>query len=45
MHFVHYNKKYGDFNEASTKPDGLVVIATLFKVSKDDNQHEFKHDQ
>ncbi|XP_053206608.1 carbonic anhydrase 1-like [Panonychus citri] len=37
MHFVHYNKKYGDFNEASTKPDGLVVIATLFKISESNN--------
>uniref|UniRef100_T1K0I0 Carbonic anhydrase n=2 Tax=Tetranychus urticae TaxID=32264 RepID=T1K0I0_TETUR len=37
MHFVHYNQKYKDFNEASTKVDGLVVLATLFKISESNN--------
>jgi hypothetical protein len=32
-HFVCYNMKYGSLKEAQDKPDGLCVMATLFRVS------------
>jgi carbonic anhydrase len=32
MHLVHYKESYGSFDEAVNKPDGLVVIAALYKV-------------
>ncbi|RWS22122.1 carbonic anhydrase 9-like isoform X2, partial [Leptotrombidium deliense] len=33
MHLVHYNDKYDNIIEAATKPDGLLVLAILFKLS------------
>jgi hypothetical protein len=30
MHFVHFNTKYGDNNEAGDHPDGSVVLSVLF---------------
>ena len=30
MHLVHFNTKYGDFEDAEDHPDGSVVISVLF---------------
>lgn len=32
IHFVHYNKKYGSFDEAAASPMGLAVIGFLYEV-------------
>lgn len=32
IHLVFFNKKYSNFTNASTKPDGLSVIGFLYKV-------------
>lgn len=37
MHLVHWNVKYGNFNEASNKPDGLLVFAVLFHAGLREN--------
>lgn len=31
-HLVHFNEKYGDFNTAIAKKDGLVVIAIFIQA-------------
>jgi carbonic anhydrase len=33
MHLVHYKESYGSFDEAANKPDGLVVIGAIYRVS------------
>jgi len=35
-HAVHYNKKYGSFNQAFDKHDGLAVVAFFLKATDDD---------
>ena len=37
MHLVHWNVKYENFNEASDKPDGLVVFTVLFQAGLPEN--------
>ncbi|GFY68644.1 carbonic anhydrase [Trichonephila inaurata madagascariensis] len=37
MHFVHMNTNYKTKEKASTKEDGLAVLAVLFKLSDKDN--------
>ncbi|MCQ8064034.1 carbonic anhydrase family protein [Salmonella enterica] len=32
VHVVHYNSKYGSYEEAVSAPDGLAVLAALFTV-------------
>jgi hypothetical protein len=32
MHIVHYNSKYGNFNDALTQADGLAVLGVLIEV-------------
>lgn len=32
MHMVHFKRDYGSLNEAIKKPDGLLVIATFYRV-------------
>ncbi|XP_027699781.1 carbonic anhydrase 6 [Vombatus ursinus] len=35
LHIVHYNsEKYGSFDEAQTKPDGLSVVTVLIQAKK-----------
>ena len=34
MHIVHYKDEYVTFDNAKVKPDGLAVVAVLFKVSQ-----------
>ncbi|XP_052031719.1 carbonic anhydrase 6 [Apodemus sylvaticus] len=36
IHIVHYNKKYGSYEEAKDKEDGLAVVAILVKVKEYD---------
>jgi len=36
-HQVHYNAKYGDFGSAVDKPDGLLVLGTLYDEVDGDN--------
>lgn len=31
-HLVHFNEKYGDFDTAVTKKDGLAVVAFFIQV-------------
>lgn len=31
-HLVHFNEKYGDFNTAIAKKDGLVVVAFFIQA-------------
>ncbi|XP_054159805.1 carbonic anhydrase 6-like [Oppia nitens] len=38
LHLVHYNKKYGDFDTAMDKVDGLVVLGVIFKISSRNNR-------
>lgn len=33
-HMVYFNSKYGDFDVAKDKPDGLCVVTYFAKVSK-----------
>ena len=33
MHFVHYNTKYGTFENATKHPDGLAVLGVFVKVN------------
>jgi len=33
MQIVHFNTKYGSYDEAISREDGLAVFAFLFKVS------------
>jgi len=33
MQIVHFNTKYGSYDEAVSREDGLAVFAFLFKVS------------
>lgn len=35
IHFVHFNKKYGNFNEALKHGDGLAVMGVFLKVGKE----------
>ncbi|CAH0559002.1 unnamed protein product [Brassicogethes aeneus] len=35
-HAVHFNKKYGSFNDAKEKHDGLAVVAFFLKATDDD---------
>lgn len=37
MHMVHWNTKYQNFNEATNKPDGLLVFSVLFHASVREN--------
>ncbi|CAK9251216.1 unnamed protein product, partial [Sphagnum jensenii] len=37
MHLVHYKRSYGSFDEAVDKPDGIMVLATLCKISLHNN--------
>ena len=32
LHLVHYNDKYGNFEDAVDRPDGLLVVAVFFQV-------------
>ncbi len=32
IHFVHFNKKYGDISTAVTKSDGLAVLGFFYEV-------------
>jgi carbonic anhydrase len=32
-HFVHYKTSYGSLANAANQPDGLAVVALMFKVS------------
>ncbi|XP_054993563.1 carbonic anhydrase 6 [Sorex araneus] len=34
VHVVHYNSKYPSFNVAQSSPDGLAVLAAVFKVQE-----------
>lgn len=37
LQIVHYNLKYGSFDEAIRQPDGLAIFAFLFKIKEHDN--------
>ncbi|XP_064595804.1 carbonic anhydrase 9-like [Liolophura sinensis] len=37
MHLVFYSSDYRNFDEAKNRPQGLAVLAPLFKISKNDN--------
>ncbi|CAN7986470.1 unnamed protein product [Ixodes hexagonus] len=37
MHMVHFNQRYGNAPEAQKRPDGFLVIAVLFEISKSNN--------
>ncbi|EFX77528.1 LOW QUALITY PROTEIN: alpha-carbonic anhydrase [Daphnia pulex] len=37
MHIVHYNSKYGNFNDALTQADGLSVLGVLIELQPWDN--------
>lgn len=37
MHLVHYNTRYGSFEEASQRSDGLMVLTLLFQVNDQSN--------
>ncbi|XP_037550004.1 carbonic anhydrase 1 [Nematolebias whitei] len=32
LHLVHWNTKYGSFNEAASKPDGLAVVGVFLTI-------------
>ncbi|XP_021365910.1 carbonic anhydrase 7-like [Mizuhopecten yessoensis] len=32
IHFAHYNRKYGNFNNATSQPDGVVVVGVFMQV-------------
>ena len=34
LHFVHYDKDFGNVSSASKYPNGVAVIAVLFEVRK-----------
>ncbi|XP_041508543.1 carbonic anhydrase 6-like [Microtus oregoni] len=34
IHFVHYNSKYENFDEAKSQPDGLAVLAVLVEINE-----------
>ena len=33
IHFVHFNKKYGDISTAVSKSDGLAVLGFFYEVN------------
>ncbi len=37
LHMVHYNSKYGNFDEATKHQDGVAVLVILLDISKQDN--------
>ncbi|EFX88104.1 alpha-carbonic anhydrase [Daphnia pulex] len=37
LHMVHYNAKYGSFNEAVPHPDGLAVLGIVMELEARDN--------
>lgn len=39
MHNVHFNEKYENLGESLKHEDGILVIASLFQVSLNDNAH------
>lgn len=39
MHLVHRNTKYKTLEEASGQEDGLAIIAVLYRLSNEPNQH------
>jgi len=41
MHLVHYNQKYGSFEDAVDKPDGLLVLGVLYKVRTSLSMNKF----
>ncbi|XP_050308549.1 carbonic anhydrase 2 [Anthonomus grandis grandis] len=41
-HAVHYNKKYGSFEEAQDKPDGLAVVGFFLEATDNDDNPCFK---
>lgn len=40
-HLVHFNEKYGDFNTALTKKDGVAVVAFFFQAFGDKKDESF----
>ncbi|XP_066911154.1 uncharacterized protein [Clytia hemisphaerica] len=38
VHFVHYNRKYGNISAAVEKSDGLLVLGYLFEISSAENE-------
>lgn len=32
LHLVHYNKKYGSYEDAKHKPQGILILARIYKV-------------
>ncbi|RWS23529.1 Carbonic anhydrase 2-like protein [Leptotrombidium deliense] len=36
-HFVHWNQRYATFEEAANKPDGLLVIAVIYRLAYRNN--------
>jgi carbonic anhydrase len=38
VHFVHYNEKYGSFDDAVDKSDGLLVLSGLYRVKNQLNK-------
>ncbi|XP_054162190.1 carbonic anhydrase 2-like [Oppia nitens] len=39
LHFVHYNQKYGNFQDAVTQSDGLVVASVLMALTYNPNNN------
>jgi len=37
VHLVHYNNKYGSYDDATHASDGVAVLSTLYKLSTNDN--------
>lgn len=37
LQILHYNTKYGSYDEAISQPDGLAVFAFLFRIKEHDN--------
>ena len=40
-HLVHYNEKYGSFNESVNMKDGLVVVSFLIQASGNEENSLF----
>jgi len=38
VHFVHWNTKYANVEEAVSKEDGLAVVAFLYQIQEEDNE-------